>query len=81
LDIEERENARMNPKPKGEWNIPYLKYWGWHKPLAKKACQSTATSKLEALDKNGILVDIDVQFVGDSGSTWGKNCRHWPVFQ
>jgi hypothetical protein len=40
------------------------------KPLAKKARQSTATSaKPEVLDKDGILIDIDVQSVGDSGST------------
>jgi hypothetical protein len=38
-------------------------------PLAKRARQSVATSEPEALDEDGILVDIDVQSVGDSGST------------
>jgi hypothetical protein len=39
------------------------------KPSAKKACQSTAASEPEALDDDSILVDIDVESVGDSGST------------
>jgi hypothetical protein len=37
--------------------------------LAKKQRRSTAASEPEALDKDGILVDIDVQSVADSGST------------
>ena len=65
-DDEERENARINPKPTGECNIMVFKILRLtEKLLAKKARRSTISSEPEPVDEDGILVDVEVQSVGD----------------
>jgi hypothetical protein len=56
------EDAQLNPKPKGMCtfllNIQSLLYL-LH--LAKRLCREENPSKVEAIDNDGILIDIDVQ--------------------
>ncbi|KAG1829213.1 hypothetical protein DFJ58DRAFT_876082 [Suillus subalutaceus] len=49
-DIDERENARTNPKP-------------------KKARKAAARTDSDPVGEDGILIDIDVQSIADTGST------------
>jgi len=68
---DEREDARTNPKPPGTFLSFGSGYIAEIKASAKKSRASAISPEQEVaiVDEDGILADIDVQSVAESGST------------
>jgi hypothetical protein len=68
---DEWENARTNPKPPGTFLSLGSGYIAEIKASAKKSCALAISPEQEVtiVNEDGILADIDVQSVAESGST------------
>src|ERR1700683_772287 len=64
---DERKDAHSNPKC--EYDHYYLVLTKTDAKLAKKKCKNAIPEESEAVDIDGIPIDVDVQSIADSGLT------------